>query len=214
MPGIGVAKPGDHWRIPEIWDGDRCFIIGGGMGVKDFDIERLRGRARVFTVNSSYKDAMFADAHFYNDCEWMRRHGKLMHEFKGFIITTCQQDTERDRVHVMQKVSRPFGISTNPTQVRWNLSSGGCAIGIAAQLGSKDIVLVGFNMKRVGKRTHYHDDYGPKTPNYNPYPHFLQSIRAIAADAHSLGIRLRNCTADTAIPTQEIEQVTPEEVYP
>lgn len=41
------------WRVPRAWDGETCFILGGGASLAGFEAARLRGRGRVVALNNA-----------------------------------------------------------------------------------------------------------------------------------------------------------------
>lgn len=58
----------DSW--PPDWQGEVCFIIGGGPSVADIDPERLRGR-RVIAINEAGLTVFpWADVLFWSDRRW------------------------------------------------------------------------------------------------------------------------------------------------
>jgi hypothetical protein len=99
------------------------------------------------------------------------------------------------------------GISDNPKMVSWNGNSGAAAISIAANMGAKRIILLGFDMKLDdSKHQHWHNVYNrnytnpkPNKPHHLPFDRHLRGFPEIAKDAKRRGIEILNCCPDSAI---------------
>ena len=199
------------WRVPRLWPGGECFIIGGGPSVKHVDVDALRGR-RVIAVNMAYKLGDWIDVLFFGDCRWLRDNVKGLSTFAGLKVTTCEQHRGRPGIHVVKRRNSPQGLSSDPATVTWNLSSGACAINLAVHFGVKRIVLLGYDMKSQGATHHWHDYYVParKGKRYNPYTRFTKPFPSIAEALKKKKIECVNACDDSALnvfPVIKLEDV-------
>jgi hypothetical protein len=104
----------------------------------------------------------------------------------------------RDRNH-------PVGLTRKPNHVSWNKNTGAAAINFAYHLGTKRILLLGFDMKLDPNRNqHWHSQYydpvkRKKTMKVEslPFKRHLQSFNKIHKDARSLGIEILNLSDDS-----------------
>jgi len=86
-----------------------------------------------------------------------------------------------------------------------NASSGGDAINLASQLGATKIVLLGFDMKAVRTKRHFHSEYigtGLDWVNSNtsaPYTRHIVPFKQIKEEAAKLGITIVNTSLKSAI---------------
>ena len=196
--------PKSFWRIPQIWDGDTCFIIGGGPSLKYFDIERIRGKGRIIAVNCAYGLGNWFDAMFYGDFHWLRQYGIGLTKFGG-LKATAGVDRLADKwvnaldIKVTQKDFTTAGLSKNPDVLNWNQSSGACAINLATLLGAGKIILLGFDMQRIGGRANYHDNYDPHAPAFDAFYIFIPPFTAIAADLREMNIECLNASPGSAL---------------
>jgi len=188
----------DLWRVPKLWPGGECFILGGGPSLRDVDINQLRGR-RVIAVNNAYKLGDWIDVLFFGDRRWWHWHKDALLNFAGLKVTTCEHHLDKPGIKVVKRRNSPFGISTDPGILIWNLSSGACAINLAFHFGVKRIVLLGFDMQKSGDKHNWHDDYGPRHSGFNPYPRFMRRFSNIAADLKRYNVECLNATPDSAI---------------
>ena len=91
------------------------------------------------------------------------------------------------------------GISVRPGHVSWNRNSGCAAISLAAQLGVKRIILLGFDMTTdKNKVTHWHGSHGAKRRN-PPFESHMKGMAEIAKDAEKLDIEIINASSISAI---------------
>ena len=197
------------WSVPRLWPGETCFILGGGPSLQQLDIELLRGR-RCIAVNGAFRLAPWIDCMFFGDCRWLNQYGGGLSEWAGLKVTTCNQHRQRPGIRVVKRRNSPYGLSRNSHVVGWNLSSGACAINLAVHFGVKRIVLLGFDMRIVGARHNWHDDYAPPPPKKNPYARFLKPFPFIKEGLNELSIECLNATPGSALtlfPMVTLEEV-------
>ncbi len=203
------------WRAPKIWDRATCYILGGGPGLNNVDIERLRGQ-HVIAVNHAFQLAPFADAMFFNDKAFYMNHSTQLLDFAGMKVTTCKAEPvfSAPGIRVLHRENSPHGISRDPGFLTWNTSSGACAIGLAVHFGARKIILMGYDMRRIGSFCNWHEEQAgvPAPKAKDPYKRFLVPFPHIARDLKGLNIVCVNATPDSALT--EFPIVTPDEVYP
>jgi len=111
---------------------------------------------------------------------------------------------------------KPFGLSDDPTKIRWNRNSGSSAINLAVHLGAKRIMLLGFDMKlKDHKDQHWHKLYGKKPKKESQiqktFIRHSEGFPKIARDAKRLGVEILNVNPDSAITA--FERVNLSDVY-
>jgi hypothetical protein len=188
------------WSIPQIWDGDTVFILGGGPSLIGFDARCLTGR-RVIAVNCSFRLGQF-DVMFYGDPLWPDLYGKGLEDFGGLKVTVREEHQNRPDVRVVFREPHKLGLSQNPEKLHWNLSSGACAINLATLLGAGKIVLLGFDMKQKDGQNNYHRDYVGTNGTHaavGNYELMRNRFPAIAGDLTKLKIPCVNACPDSAI---------------
>jgi hypothetical protein len=193
-------------------------------------------------VNNAYKLGQW-DGMFFGDCRWFKFHVEGLANFAGLKITTCPQHENKPGIKVIQrKGGSSTGLSNDPRFVAWGLSSGYAAINIATLLGSRRVVLLGFDMRKRmvchecdlpfddepkcphcnittlpvndnNLRANWHTDHKTGArPNHNPYRRFLAPFKAMVKVSDKLGIEIINATPGSKLTTFPI--VDPEEVLP
>jgi len=176
------------WKVPKIWEGGECWIIGGGPSVtKQFNVpddivqkvllKELPPSAyspyltpihdkHVIGVNAAFLIGDWIDMVFFGDKGWFIANRKQLAKFPGLKVT-CHpkfksQEFAPERIKYLQRDrERGKGISPNKGKVCWNGNSGAAAISVAANAGAKRIILLGFDMKlNENNKQHWHGLYG------------------------------------------------------
>jgi hypothetical protein len=217
------------WRVPNIWEGSDVYILGGGPSLtKQFDIpdsvvesvvnktsspnvyspymSKLHDK-NVIGINIAYMIGNWINMVFFGDIGFFLRNEGGLAEFPGLKIT-CH---DRVRVNWVKYLpadsSKRIGLSENPGTVCWNYNSGAAAISLAAHLGAKRIILLGFDMKESATGiNHWHDQYNrigavnsKGRPIITPYETHMKGFPWIRKDALRRGIEIINCCPDSAI---------------
>lgn len=214
------------WNPPKIWEGGRCFIIGGGPSMpREFGVPEeiiqdvLSGRSKpeayspylkrihtehIIAINMAYRLGDWVDVLFFGDDGFWANNKNDILNFQGLRVT-CARNIEgllQRRIKVMLRdPSKPVGISTKAGAVGWNKNSGAASISLAAQFGVKQIILLGFDMKLDGKQNqHWHKFYGGnKKTVAGTFKMHKRGFPAIAEDAQRLGIEILNASPESTI---------------
>jgi len=186
-----------------IWDNARAYIIGGGPSVNDLDPEVLRGK-HVVAVNNAYTVIPWADVLYFMDCEWYNWNKEKILSFAGLKITTCKKLDKIPGFLSLQHGIRN-GVDMRPEFLSRGASSGQGAMNVAIKLGAKELVLIGFDMRVVDGVHNFHNDHGRKVPASIYLDQHAKSLKYMVPIAESLGIKIVNCTQDSAIDFISIE---------
>lgn len=227
------------WQVPKIWEDSEVWILGGGPSlISCFDIPedvvesvRLRKTGlesyspylaplhskHVIGINVAYQFGNWVDICFFGDKNFYNLNKGGLSNFRKLVIS-CNQKISDKQISWIKYLShekingrRKMGISTNPSMVCWNDSSGAAAISVAAWTGVKRIVLVGFdmNLDPLSKEQHFHNNYREKgkglAPKQLPFEIHLRAWAAIKSDADAMGIEILNTSLNSAI--KEIPKV-------
>lgn len=206
------------------WAGQRCFIIGGGESLKDFEFSQLEGEP-VIAVNRAYEKVnaqiMFAiDAKLYT---WITE-GKLGEEakkrFEEFGGHKVWLDSHRYSLRGVMKLTGIDGTGLSFSMkngLKHGGNSGYGALNLAVCLGANPIYLLGFDMKgKAGKQTHWHSGY-PKAQPDTVYKKFKTYFESAAPILKRRGIRVVNLNPDSALKCFEfgkLEDIENLEVKP
>ena len=185
--------------LPKIWAGATVYIIGGGPSLNDCDLTLIHDK-RVIGVNQAFRLGSWVDVLYFGDCSFYKDNIKDIRAFAGLKISSCGRIPVQGWPGVLRlKRKKPRGIETRPNSVSWNGNSGASAISIAAHLGAKRIVLVGFDMRKVEEKHHWHSHYKDRGKTWDPYIVHMKGWPTIAQDAKKIGIEIINATPGSAI---------------
>lgn len=150
---------------PGFWVGKRCFIVGGGPSLKNFDFVRIR-REQTIGINRSFEyvptDLLyFMDHDFYQQV----REQDAWKRFPGVRVAPSQPVTGLkfdETVYLVWRRLSPIVSTRLEDGVYAGTNSGLGAIMLAAAIGCKQIFLLGYDMKTEGD-THWHPGYKNQT---------------------------------------------------
>jgi hypothetical protein len=185
----------NYCEIKPTWKGETVYILGGGPSLLDEDLSLIHNKP-VIGVNDAFKLGDWVDVSWSTDCQWLDWNKDALSEFSGVIYSTPPCKCDHPGI-IRIKRRNMVGISSNPSVVYWNKSSGASAINLAYLLGASKIVLLGFDMKMRGDRHNWHSNH-KNTPQPAVYKNvFLKPFEQVAIDAHLRKIKIINATNDT-----------------
>jgi hypothetical protein len=228
------------WTVPPLWEGGECWIIGGGasmprqFGVPEEIIKKVSSgqleasayspylstihNKHVIGINNAYTIGNWIDICFFGDCGWWLVHQSKLAKFPGMKITCCprfanRSPKEMEGVKYLRKDNLcKDGITTKPDAVAWNNNSGCASISLAAHLGVKRIILLGFDMSFDKQNvSHWFGSHHPgrakNKPINIPFPRHMRGIPAIVKHANQRGIEILNASDHSAIREFKVVKV-------
>jgi len=206
--------------IPRLWDGELAACIACGPSLDPQDIEAIEGRAKTIVINDAYRIAGWADLLYACDAPWWDRFaqdhlwevdgkqwaGAL--NFKGHRVTQDAGAAYRwGLIHVEGKKGE--GISLDPTYIHTGNNSGLQALNLAALLGARRIVLLGYDMGRTGGRAHWFGDHPAGLQKRTPFDRCIPAFEEAAPMLAVAGVEVVNASRETALtcfPRQPIKE--------
>lgn len=85
------------------------------------------------------------------------------------------------------------GLSLEPGWMVPGYNTGHTALNLAVQLGATLILLLGFDMRWLNGRSHFHDGH-PFQAHEDGYPLMIQAFNATVEPLAKLGVRVINCS--------------------
>ena len=159
----------------------------------------------VIGVNVAFMLGSWISVLYFCDTGFFRNYKNDVLDFHN-IKATCVNHLDRNLMLLTRNIKRlkrdmRYGLSTKADTICWNFNSGGAAIDFAAHTGVKRILLLGFDMRYVDNKSHWHAGYQTYTKPTNPasFRRFLRSFHAIDSDAKRRRIDILNVSMDSAI---------------
>lgn len=205
------------------FEGKTGVIIGTGPSLTAEQVDyigwaRHDDRCRVFGVNNAFKIAPFLDVLMSCNIEWWQQYANdpAFIDFKK--VSRCDLWTwdaptaNRYGInHVPGKWRDSF--STDPGFIHYGHASGFQIMNLAYHYGIREFVLVGYDMRylpgyqrgtrKAGQGRHFFGEYPAKLqhwPKVGPKGEFTGLLKVFKTiDSSALGIRIINCTPDSAL---------------
>lgn len=174
------------------------------------DAAFCKGKARVITVNSTWRLAPWADVHYSSDHDWWAESlPEMRRECSGEFWSGYPEPVAED-VRRCPYDKRARGVLDVPGRLVWGGNSGYCAVGLAHQFGASRIVLLGFDMQDTEGLGHWHGQHPDSIRKGFNFPMWKERFAEMAMDFKVLGVQVVNCTRSTALhcfPKARLEDV-------
>lgn len=202
--GVNASREFEYWSPEPIWKGETVFCLASGPSLTQAVAERVRGR-KTIAVNSSCLLAPWADVLYFTDSGWYEQHRDLVRDWPGLVVS-MSRTAKRELPDKVKRV-KGRGDPTLPPKfpplgspdIQQGRSSGHTAASLAISLGAACVPLLGYDMRLVDGREHFHSEYsGPR--DLNLYANeFVPGFRGWNAAALRAGVRILNCTPGSAV---------------
>lgn len=195
------------WIVPKLWEGQTAAILATGPSLQSSDVQAVRERTRTVAVNDAYRLAPWADVLYGCDLRWWHFHWRHVYQLQSLKVMLAHKDLPPAGVLTLENGGRE-GFDSRPTHIRTGQNSGFQAMHLAAHLGAKNILLLGFDMhERRG--SHFFGDHPPQIKVSSPYQDFISYFNASAAQFKLRGFNIVNCTPGSALrcfPMMTVEE--------
>lgn len=233
VPGTGTSGVGvPIWRPGELWAGATCAILASGPSLTLGQVSQLyvrwclslgNGDFKVVVVNDSVLAAPWADLLYAGDWRWweyaISRYPQALKRFQGLMVTQDRRVPERcGGVHCLEPTTNDadgsrLGFDPRPGCLRNGPNSGYQALHLAAQLGVRRAILLGFDCRATPpaparnegeERHHWHGrrqhptgrrmDYGSEQ-----YGYWRDGFATLREPLAARGVDVVNCSPGTAL---------------
>lgn len=198
-----VPVPPSRTKFPD-WTGCRVAIIAGGPSLTEEQCTQVAmwwaqtPMNCVIAINTSFRRAAFADMLYACDTKWWDTYyDEVIRTVATETLLFTQDKPAAQKYRLGYIASAPTrGLSRKPGLIHQGMSSGFQAINLAFLAGVRDFVLLGYDCKG----THWHGDHPAPLKANLPHARWIEHFAALARDLRDEGVRVVNCSPDTAIP--------------
>ena len=217
--------------IQPIWQGKPVVCIAGGPSLSPQQLNvirdaRERDLIRIIAVNDAYLLAPYADACYFADAKWWKWHAAGLEKRWPWIRFTADQVRQahasfagqwlsiehpecirHESVFLLRNMGAE-GLSDNPGGICTGSNSGYQALNVAVHSAGRPILLVAYDMRWIGNRSHSHDGH-PHREIDGTYAGYAQKFISLENPLRKLGVQVINCTPGSrirAFPFGELEQ--------
>ena len=193
-----------YWLVAPQWEGKTAAILGGGPSLTQVQCDAVReARLRVIAVNNSYQLAPWAEYLYFSDAVWWQWHQseRLYRDFAGRKVTLDNRDIRAAEPGMLglKNLGKVDGMCRLPYGVHTGSSSGYQALNLCWHLGVKRVLLLGFDMRVVGRRTHWHMAHKRPTAADVFQTEMIPAFRRAVPDLKEGGLEVINCTPESAL---------------
>ena len=202
------------WKVPRMWEGETVAILAGGHSLTQAQVDYVKGKCKVIAINSSYLLAPWADLLYFCDDRWYTQCGhkdrKEFKEFNGIKVTLRNLSMPEDIMKLDHRGGT--GLCLESDGLMTGSNSGYQCMGLAFHLGANRQLLLGYDMKIVNGKSHWHGGHKKdiehssgnrpdhvvlayKTLEFTMLPKFLTIVEPL----EKAGIEVINCTPDSAL---------------
>lgn len=197
----------NYWTCPELWPQSRVALLGGGPSLTQPQVDAVRAAGwRCIAINNAYLMAPWADILYFGDDRWYDWHRDRA-EFKAFagrkIAFDCPGTYRADPSIPCMRNGARTGLCAERDRLAAGSNSGYQAINLAVHLGARLIALLGYDMREVEGRTHWHADHKVATPPHAYEKVMLPKFPTLVEPLRARGVRVINCTPGSALSVFE-----------
>lgn len=184
-----------------VWDRERVVVVAGGPSVTLSQVRTI-GRARdldlckVIAVNDAVFPCWFADILYAADARWWDYHKGLQSFTK---VRVSFNNLGRYDVQHMRDTG-PVGYDPEPGNIRHGSNSGYQAVHLAAQLGAREIVIVGLDYTDEDRaRDHWFGRHEGRLDISSNTADWRQKFRILTDDLARRGVMVSNASPISTI---------------
>lgn len=176
------------WTPPLLWEGEPCYVIGGGPSLRGVSLEAISGE---FVLGCNAAFLLGVDQvpiTVFGDASFLQKHREGLEEYVaagGWVVTNSSRLKKSipPWLRTMRKDLK--GLSLDG--LGWNGNTGSSAINLALLLGADPIYLLGYDMAPDSEgRNNYHDAYRAHKVHPSTYPRFQKGMERVARDLQRL----------------------------
>ena len=183
----------DYSFVDNIWEGETVYIIGGGHSLIDFNFAGLVG-SKVIAINKAIYAYPAAQVLYWTDSRFYTWYKNDIDKLNCLKYTIKPGNLYTEDIQILRK-GKPHGLEEPKDALAHGNNSGYAAINLALHLGSKRIVLLGYDMGNVGSLSHFHDGYPTRGTTDRIYnDKFLPGFRSLAASLKQKGVIMLNAS--------------------
>lgn len=190
----------EPWTPSPEWKGQDCFVIGGGGSLRSFDFNLLKGLHTIGCNEAFRLGPEIVQVCVFGDASWFNRVKWDLQKFPNKIVTNAPSLMGLKASWLLQTIRVKHGLHSG-SYLGWNYSTGALAVNLGISLGARRIFLLGFDMKPVEGKSHWHDRYA-KRPQEAAYQRFMRGFSAVQKDLTKFPeVRVINVTdGDSRLP--------------
>jgi len=176
------------WFPEPIWEGEPCYIIGGGSSLDGFDWNLLQNKNVIGCNVAFYIGVDLVPISIFGDAAFLKQHRAGLDKYaaSGGQVITCSRRVDRHNPPDYLKIMKRSLHGLCLDGLGWNGNTGAIAINLALLFGASPIYLLGYDMRLSDEgKKNYHNCYNDRA-NSKIYNRFLRGLTMVARDLKKL----------------------------
>jgi len=186
-----------------MWKGRTVVILGGGPSLTQEQVDYVRGKAKVIAINNAYLLAPWADMLYFCDARWFKWHKDKseFQNFKGLRVTLSNETRVPLEKLDIKSVAREGkeGLCIKPNTVATGANGGYQTINLCYHLAASIVILLGYDMKADGNKTHWHKGHNINSPTSIYQSNLIPLFKTLAEALKKIDMSVINCTPGSAL---------------
>lgn len=177
---------------------DHIAIMAPGPSLCKDQVDMIMGTGKFFTIaiGDAHLLNPFADILYHCDARWWDYY-KGVPEFLG-CHRVSMEPTKHDEVKQIVKSRTRVGLDLVVPNIVAGCNSGYQAINLAVHYKPKEIILVGYDMKKAADgRYNVRGDHPKEMRSRGKFSTFIEKIGGLRQPLAKQGIKVYNCTIDS-----------------
>jgi len=178
------------WTPDPIWEGEDCYVIGGGPSLRGFDWGLLRGQNTIGCNSAFLLGSHVCKIVIFGDFIWWEKIGRdCLQEYGGLVVSILPPSSSQAVSEIPWVLSMDRnGGEVSRDKLCWADNVGAAALNLALILGARRVFLLGFDMQlgpkdeKTGRdpgRANWHD-CRCEPARAEAYPRFLRGFPRVA----------------------------------
>lgn len=170
--------------IPRLFEGEKAFVIATGPQFNQETVDRIYDTDgyRFIGISDCYRLCPFVDFFYACDTRWWNVHYDKVMEWDGSRNGYwCTETASKAKWQDLKLItgSSGNGWSDKQDKIHYGSNSGFQITNIAYLLGIKTMILIGFNMMVVNKKSHFFGDHPEGLSRNSSYQSFASQFKTI-----------------------------------
>lgn len=184
--------------IPRCFKGETVVVVASGASLLAEDVEYCRGKAKIAVINDNYKLAPWAHLLYAADFGWWEYHHAAVDDFGGQKWTQDERAAKNYGLNWVAGYWHP-GISDDQRFIHYGYNSGFQCVNLVYLMGAIRILLLGFDMQRTKKKSHWFGDHPAPLHKHPNYTQWARTMDKAARRYEKRGVEVINCSRETAL---------------
>jgi hypothetical protein len=170
-----------YWTPPQMFKDQDVYIIGGGTSLTDFDWNLLKDKNTIGCNDAYTLGEDICKICIFSDPKWFEYHKDLIADYKGIVVANVTKP-HLYKGYNLKIVYRRNRKGCFRDGLAWNGNTGASAINLAAQMGAKNIFLLGFDCKLNEDGLNNWHENNVNKPNADVFKRFINGFKALKMD--------------------------------